>query len=169
MYGVALVLAYLDQTSQSIHLGSRLADHLRTLPDLPGVSMSAMGIANNWIAIKLGTGPIAKGDCVIAPRLFRIDDLPLMRHTFRHPLAGRLRVATPIQVRQPGIGTFRCSFNPLGVVAEHHSRMCPFAARPRQFPHQPYSTTTRTRGVGHKGTCLDTYLAQPRISVRRQY
>ena len=49
MYGVALVLAYLDQTINSRSTwGSRLADHLRTLPDLPGVSMSAMGIANNW-------------------------------------------------------------------------------------------------------------------------
>jgi abortive infection bacteriophage resistance protein len=49
VYGVALVLAYLDQTinSQSTW-GSRLADHLRALPSIPGVSASAMGLANNW-------------------------------------------------------------------------------------------------------------------------
>lgn len=49
VYGVALVLAFLDQTinSQSTW-GARLADHLRALPDLPGVSASAMGMANNW-------------------------------------------------------------------------------------------------------------------------
>jgi abortive infection bacteriophage resistance protein len=49
VYGVALVLAFLDHTinSQS-NWGSRLAEHLRALPNIPGVSAGAMGLADHW-------------------------------------------------------------------------------------------------------------------------
>jgi len=49
MYGVALVLAYLDQTINSRSTwGSRLADHLRTLPGLAWGVNERDGYCQQW-------------------------------------------------------------------------------------------------------------------------